>query len=260
MKTHDPETNYMSEQLVVLEDCGNYACITLNRPAKQNALNRAAQVQLQDILKQCVGRYAAVILTGAGSSFCAGVDADEARDGSASAPEYSRQGHMWSETIEMIRKHPSVFVAAVNGDALSDGVSVINVCDLAIANEAAEIGLPEITRASYPTIAGPSTQLRILRKHASWMILTGKRIDGRTAARWGLVNVAVPAARLMEEARAVAENIAKLNPVTVDWSKKAIDDIPAHVADWTTALEYGRVITAAIQNQIGKENFMPKKF
>ena len=80
MKTHDPETNYMSEQLVVLEDCGNYACITLNRPAKQNALNRAAQVQLQDILKQCVGRYAAVILTGAGSSFCAGVDADEARD------------------------------------------------------------------------------------------------------------------------------------------------------------------------------------
>ena len=249
----------MSEQLVTLEDCGNYGCITLNRPAKRNAMNRVAQVQLQDILRQCTGRYAAVILTGTGSSFCAGIEAVEPGDG-ARGPEYSRQGHTWSETIEMIRKHPSVFIAAVNGDALSDGVSLINVCDLAIANEEAKIGLPEITRASYPTIAGPSTQLRILRKHASWMILTGKRIDGRTAARWGLVNAAVPAARLMEEARAIAENIAKFNPVTVDWSKKAIDDIPAHVADWTTALEYGRVITAVIQNQIGKDNFMPKKF
>jgi len=260
MKTHDPEINHMSEQLVVLEDCGTYACITLNRPARQNAMNHAAQLQLQAILRECTGRYAAVVLTGAGASFCAGIDADEAADGSTKPPEYSRQGHTWSETIEMIRKHPSVFIAAVNGDALSDGVSLINVCDLAVANEEAGIGLPEITHASYPTIAGPSTQLRILRKHASWMILTGKRIDGRTAARWGLVNIAVPAARVMEEARMVAENIAKFNPVTVDWSKKAIDDIPAHVADWTTALEYGRVITAVIQNQIGKENFMPKKF
>lgn len=250
----------MSEQLVTVEDCSNYACITLNRPAKQNRMNRVAQIQLQDILRQCTGRYAAVILTGAGSSFCAGIEVAGPDDGSHSGPEYSRQGHMWSETIEMIRKHPSVFVAAVNGDALSEGVSLINVCDLAIANEEAGIGLPEITSASYPTIAGPSTQLRILRKHASWMILTGKRIDGRTAARWGLVNAAVPAGRLMDEARAVAENIAKFNPVTVDWSKKAIDDIPAHVADWTTALEYGRVITAVIQNQIGKENIMPKKF
>ena len=48
--------------------------------------------------------------------------------------------------------------------------------------------------------------------------------------------------------------------MTVDWTKKALDDIPAHVSDWTAALEYGRVVTAVIQNQIGKENVMPKKF
>jgi enoyl-CoA hydratase/carnithine racemase len=259
----------MSEQLVVLEDCGTYGCITLQRPQKQNAMNRAAQMQLQDILRQCVGRYASVILTGSGSSFCAGTDtedqhqptADTARGASGSSTsEFSRQGHTWTETIEMIRKHPSVFIAAVNGEATGDGVSLINVCDLAIVAEEAAISLPDITRASYPTVAGPSTQLRILRKHASWLILTGKRIDGRTAARWGLVNMAVPAERLMDEARAVAENIAKFNPVTLDWTKKALDDIPGHVSDWTAALEYGRVITAVVQNQIGRENFMPKKF
>ena len=245
----------MPEQLVSIEDCGKFACITLGR----ETLSRAAQLELQNVLTQSVGRYPAIILTGAGTSFCTGMEREEpSRAGARS--EFSRQGHCVSETIEMIRKHPAVFIAAVNGGATGDGVSLINVCDLAIAAEDATIALPEIAAAAYPTIAGPSTQLRILRKHASWMILTGKPIDGRTAARWGLVNIAVPANRVMEEARTVAENIARFNPVTIDWSKKALDDIPGHVSDWTAALEYGRVITSVIQNQIGKENVMPKKF
>src|SRR5690606_5715205 len=100
------------------------------------------QLQLQDILRQCVGRYACIILTGNGTSFCAGIEFEEPQAGSGASAEYSRQGHGWSETVEMIRKHPSVFIAAVNGDALSDGVSLINVCDLAIAAEEAKIGMP----------------------------------------------------------------------------------------------------------------------
>ena len=244
----------MSQQSITLDDRGAYACITLNRPDHGNTLDSGTQRALQEVLRQTVGRYKAIILTGAGAAFCTGIDRDDA------SAEYSRQGHAATETIELIRKHPSVFIAAVNGDATGDGVALINVCDLAIVAEDAKIAMPEITSASYPTIAGPSTQLRILRKHASWMLLTGKPIDGRTAARWGLVNMAVPANRLMDEARDIAEGIAKFNPVTIDWSKKALDDIPGHVSDWTAALEYGRVITSVIQNQIGKENFMPKKF
>lgn len=253
----------MSEELVLLEDFGSYACITLNRPEKRNAMSTAAQQQLQDVLKKCLGRYAAAVITGSGSAFCSGIDLKERREKlqAGEAPkEYSRQGHSWIETIEMVRRHPTVFIAAVNGHALGGGVSLINACDLAIAAEDVEIGMPEITFASYPTVAGPTTQLRILRKHAAWMILTGKRIDGRTAARWGLVNAAVPADKLLDEAKALAAHIAKFNPVTLDWSKKALDDIPAQVSDWTAALEYGRVVTSVIQNQIGKENVTPAKF
>jgi len=248
----------MSDQTVLVEDCGSYACITLNRPQQRNALDSAAQLELQAVLRQCVGRYAAIVLTGAGETFCTGVGSEDAS--SPGAARFSRLGQTWIETVEAIRKHPSVVIAAVRGAALGEGVTLINACDLAIAAEDAEIGLPEITRAAYPEGAGPSTQLRILRKHASWMILTGKPVDGRTAARWGLVNLAVPAERVLDEARAVAENIAKFNPTTVDWTKKAIDDIPSHVSDWTAALEYGRVITAVVQNQIGKDKVMPKKF
>ena len=248
----------MSDKAVLFEDSGSFGCITLNRPAKRNVLDRAAQIELQDVLRQCVGKYAAIVLTGAGEAFCAGIE-QEAQS-SDPASRFSRQGQTWVETIEAIRKHPSVVIAAVRGAALSEGVSLINACDLAIAADDAEIALPDITRSSYPETAGPSTQLRILRKHASWMILTGRPVDGRTAARWGLVNVAVPSGRVLDEARDVARNIAKFNPVTVDWTKKAIDDIPSHVSDWTAALEYGRVITAVVQNQIGKDKVMPSKF
>jgi enoyl-CoA hydratase/carnithine racemase len=253
----------MSDELVRLEDFGSYAVITLNRSEKRNAMSSQAQQQLQDILKRCLGRYAAAVITGSGNSFCSGIDLKERRERlqSGDAPtEYSRQGHSWVETIEAVRRHPTVFIAAVNGYALGGGVSLINACDLAIAANDAEIGMPEITFASYPTVAGPTTQLRILRKHAAWMILTGKRIDGRTAARWGLVNDAVPGESLLEEAKALAAHIAQFNKVTLDWSKKALDDIPNQVSDWTAALEYGRVVTSVIQNQIGKENVTPAKF
>jgi len=253
----------MSDDLVLLEDCGSYAVITLNRPDKRNAMNTAAQKRLQQLLRDNVGRYPVAIITGAGPAFCSGIDLKERRErlerGEAE-PEYSRQGHSWIETIEAIRVHPTVFIAAVNGYALGGGISLINVCDLAIAAEDAEIGMPEITFASYPTVAGPTTQLRILRKHASWLVLTGKRIDGITAARWGMVNKAVPKERLMDEARAVAEHVSRFNPVTLDWSKKALDDIPSKVSDWTTALEYGRTVTSVIQNQIGKDKVTPSKF
>ncbi|HYF16793.1 MAG TPA: enoyl-CoA hydratase/isomerase family protein [Ramlibacter sp.] len=253
----------MSEELVRLEDFGSYAVITLNRPEKRNAMSSAAQQQLQDILKQCLGRYPAAVITGSGPAFCSGIDLKERRERleSGDAPkEYSRQGHSWVETIEAIRKHPTVFIAAVNGTALGGGISLINVCDLAVCAEDAQIGMPEITFASYPTVAGPTTQLRLLRKHAAWLILTGKRIDGRTAAKWGLVNAAVPLDRVLEEAKALAAHVAQFDPTTLDWCKKALDDIPAQVSDWTSALEYGRVVTSVIQNQVGKDKVTPAKF
>lgn len=253
----------MSDDLVLLEDRGTYAVITLNRPDKRNAMSTAAQKRLQEVLKECVGKYAAIVLTGAGSAFCSGIDLKERAERlekGLQTPEYSRQGHSWIETVEMIRTHPAVFIAAVNGYALGGGVSLINVCDIAFAAETAEIGMPEITFASYPTVAGPSTQLRILRKHASWMILTGKRIDGITAAKWGMVNAAVPADKLMEEATKAAEHISGFNPVTLDWSKKALDEIPSHISDWTAALEYGRSVTSVVQNQLGKDKVTPNKF
>ena len=264
----------MSEQLVVLEDCGNYACITLNRPDQKNVLNRAALLQLQDILRQCVGRYASVILTGAGSDFCAGTDVEEQSGQNARGKafcagvdlrernEWVRKGakirgdnvrNKWYDTMgTIIRNHPAIFIAAVNGLALGGGATLVNVCDLAIMAEEAEIGIPRISWGIYPGTAGASTQVRVLRKHAAWPILTGRSISAAAAVEIGMVNLAVPAGKLLDEAKALAAHIAKFDPIALDWCKKALDQIPSQVADWSVALEYGRGVASIIREQTGR--------
>jgi enoyl-CoA hydratase/carnithine racemase len=125
-------------------------------------------------------------------------------------------------------------------------VTLINSSDLAVADEEAQIGMPEIGFGLYPGLAGPSTQLRLSSKRAAWMVLMGDRISGRRAEEWGLVNRAVPASALKETALQIAEAIASRDAVTLTWSKKALWEVPMHISDWTAALEYGE----SIGNQI----------
>ena len=223
--------------VLVSEREDGVALVTFNRADKRNAMNRQARREILEALGWLRGRARVIVLTGNGPSFCAGVDLKEASLDprlSASDGEFS-----WLDVQEAIRRHPAVFIAAVNGYALGGGVTLINACDLAIAAEHAEIGMPEIGFGLYPGLAGPSTQLRILRKRAAWMVLTGQRIDGRTAQSWGLVNAAVAAERLMDEAMELASHVARFDAVTLEWCKRALWTVPAQLSDWTTALEFG---------------------
>jgi enoyl-CoA hydratase/carnithine racemase len=109
-------------------------------------------------------------------------------------------------------------------------------------------------------VAGASTQTRVLRKNAAWPILTGRRISAQEAVEIGMINMVVPGDRLLDEAKALASHIAQFNPVSLDWCKKALDQIPSHISDWPVALEYGRTVTSIIQQQIGKDQVSPDKF
>jgi enoyl-CoA hydratase/carnithine racemase len=68
----------------------------------------------------------------------------------------------------------------------------------------------------------------------------------------GIVNLAVPAANLLDEANALAAHVASFDPIALDWCKKALDQIPSHFSDWSVAMEYGRGVGSIIQEQIGK--------
>lgn len=224
------------------------ARITLNRPDQRNAMNRAARRALVDSLEACRDRARTVVLTGAGPAFCAGIDLKEARaDGEAGGPPPAELGSSWIEVQDHIRHHPAVFIAAVNGFALGGGVTLINSCDLALAAEDAPIGMPEASFGLYPGLAGPSTQLRIAPKHAAWLVLTAERISGRTAASWGLVNEAVPLEDLPEAALVLARKIARYDAVTLEWCKRALREIPSHLSDYTSALEFGEGIGTQIR-------------
>jgi enoyl-CoA hydratase/carnithine racemase len=253
-----------AEPLVLVETVDDGICrVTLNRPDKRNAMNRAAREALLDALDRCrAERAKVVLLTGAGPAFCSGVDLKEAAGSAGEQPtdDAATRRSVWKNVQEEIRRHPAIVIAVVNGFALGGGVTLINSSDLALAAEDAPIGMPEVSFGIYPGLAGPSTQLRISPKRAAWMVLTGERIDGRTAEAWGLVNRAVLAADLAEAALGVARHIARYDAVTLEWCKRALWEIPMHVSDWTAALEYGENQRAQVQIRTdvaarGLENF-----
>jgi enoyl-CoA hydratase/carnithine racemase len=237
---------------IVLTGKGAYAILTINREAKRNAMNREGRRNMMIALEHVKNRYPVVILTGVGSTFCAGVDlkerADDVARGDMSASDE------WVNVNIAIREHPSVFIAAVNGIALGGGATLINVCDLAVAADTVEIGMPEMGFSTYPAMAGPSTQLSLSRKRVSWMVLTAQRISAATALDWGLVNCCVPPGELMATAEDIAGKVAKLNPHALAVAKQALDTIPAVITDWRQGFNYGALANARIQQRNAGEN------
>lgn len=247
-----------ASDLVRVEIFGEHGIITINREEKRNAMNRASRNALRAAMDQVVGVCKAVVLTGTGGSFCAGVDLKERvldkEQGKDTAVEE------WIDVNVAIREHPSIFIAAVNGLALGGGATLVNVCDLAIASNNAQIGMPELGFATYPGLAAPATQLTLNRKRAAWMILTTDRIDGPTAAEWGLVNKCVESEALREEALALAERVAQFDATALTASKIALDRIPASITDWRQAFVYGQFSNSWIRARTGAQGEGLRKF
>jgi len=217
-----PEKKITPEnELVLVEDHGNWALLTLNRPEKRNAMSAAAQKRFREALQE-VYEKRVVVLTGVGSAFCAGIDLKEAA--SAPPPEH-RVGaaslSSWDQCMEDIRKHPAIFVAAVNGFSLGGGSTLIHNCELAVAAESSSLGTPEIGFGQWPVLSGPSLINRALPKHAAEIIFMAKSIDAATAYRMGLVNEVVPDDQLIARATEIAEHISAFDANTLDWSKRA---------------------------------------
>jgi enoyl-CoA hydratase/carnithine racemase len=226
--------------LVLMEKKDSYGIITLNRPEKRNALNLAAQAELRAALEDAREDCKVLVITGAGTmAFCSGVDLSERR--AAQAGEPGRRpawgGDSWFETQEVLLHHPAILIAAVNGYALGGGLTLVNNCEMAVASETAQFGMPEMGFAAFPALAGPSTMHRILPKHAAYMVFTAERINARTAERWGIVNELVDPAKLLPRAEELARRIAQFDAMVLDYSKKALREIPS--LDWTRSLDYG---------------------
>jgi enoyl-CoA hydratase/carnithine racemase len=235
----------MSDTILV-EERREFAVIRLNRPDKRNAMDRSSRRTLHEAFDRIRGRLSAVVLTGSGETFCSGVDLKEHKADldRGVAPDPASD---WIEVVSAIRQHPAIFIAAVNGVALGGGSTLISVCDLAIAADEAEIGMPEIGFGAYPQFAGPGAQKQLTAKRAAWLALTTERIDGGTPSDWGMVNLSVPRAELMKQAERLAAKIAAFDPRALSETKQALDMIPARISDWRRCFEYGLEVNARLR-------------
>jgi enoyl-CoA hydratase/carnithine racemase len=231
---------------IVITQHEHWAELRINREPKRNAMNREARQGLLHAFDDLRGTVKVIVITGTGRSFCAGMDLKEVEaDRAAGIPGASEE---WIGVTLAIRAHPAIFIAAVNGVALGGGSTLINVCDLAIASTEASIGCPEMGFATYPGMAGPAAQLSgITRKQAAWMILTTNRIDGATAARWGMVNECVQPDELLPRAHALAAQVAQFDADALAESKLALDRIPAVITNWKDAMDHGQMVNQTIR-------------
>jgi len=211
----------MAYENIVVSAEDRVSVVTLNRPQVLNALNRATMDELVDALEGYDRDDAVrcVILTGAGRAFAAGADINEFRGATPVTMLNQYRFQQW----ERIRKIGKPIIAAVNGFCLGGGCELAMLCDIILAAEAARFGQPEINLGLMPGAGGTQRLPRAVGKHrAMELILTGRQITAQVAYEWGLVNRVVPGEMLMDEARALAREIAEKAPVAVRLAKEAI--------------------------------------
>lgn len=237
----------MSGPILVTRHEG-WAEIRIDREAKRNAMDRASRQGLLSAFAELREDCRAIVLTGTGAAFCAGMDLKEREADRIAGIEGA--GDEWIAVNMAIRSHPAIFIAAVNGLALGGGATLLNCCDLAIASTRASIGCPEMGFATYPGMAGPAIQLSgITRKQAAWMVLTTNRIDGATAERWGMVTEVLEPEALLPRAAEIAQQVARFDGVALAESKKALARIPAFITDWQEAMDHGQMVNLTIRSR-----------
>lgn len=199
------------------------ALIELNRPKELNALNRQLMGEIRDALKMLDedDNVRAIILTGGEKVFAAGADIKQMADATAIDMLNIDQFSTWDQ----IRKTKKPIIAAVSGFALGGGCEVAMTCDMIIASETAKFGQPEIKIGTMPGAGGTQRLTRAVGKTlAMEMVLTGRFISAEEALQAGLINRIVPVELLLDEAKKLAGEIAKLSPVAVKLAKEAVNN------------------------------------
>jgi enoyl-CoA hydratase len=214
----------MSEPLVLVEADGPILTVTLNRPEKRNATNAEVLCRLLDAWIQLDEdpNLRVAILTGKGTTFCAGMDLGEIIR--------LRQGVRDNDWIIRMQDNPDTslkaylktyrptkpIIMAVEGFARAGGTEILQGTDIRVAGESAVFGVTEVQRGLFP-MAGSAVRLRrqISYAVAAEMLLTGEDLPAQRAYELGLINYVVPDGQSLAKAREIADRIARNGPIAV---------------------------------------------
>lgn len=208
-----------------IERRGVAAVVTLDRPGSRNAVSRTMAAALVDALDELSADpdVRAVVLTGAGEqAFCAGADLKERA--TMSEAEVRRFLADLGRALELLETMPKPVIAAINGFALGGGLELALACDLRLAATSATLGLTEVRLGIIPGGGGTQRLPRIVGvARAKELVFTGRRIAADEAERIGLVNRVCQPEALLDEAVAIADEIALGGPLAIAQAKFAID-------------------------------------
>lgn len=222
---------------ILIEKNDTIGIITINRPTKLNALNKATIEELHEGFKSLNedATVKAIIITGSGEkAFVAGADISEFANFSVeNGGKLAAQGQ--AMLFDYVQNLSTPVIAAVNGFALGGGLELAMACHFRIASTNAKMGLPEVTLGVIPGYGGTQRLAQLVGKgRAMEMIMTAAMIDADTAKNYGLVNHVVEQAQLLDLAKELATKISKNSSIAI---AKAIEAVNANYIDGVNGYE-----------------------
>jgi methylglutaconyl-CoA hydratase len=201
------------------------ATITLNRPEKRNAISTP---MIEDIFgalnaAQADSAIRVVILTGAGKTFCSGMDLETLQAIADQSPDENlADSRRMSRMFQLVYGFPKPLITAVNGAAIAGGCGLATLSDFTVTAPEAKFGYTEVRIGFIPALVSVMLRRQVGEKHARDLLLTGRIIDAAEAFRLGLVNEIVPLEDLMKRAHEVAMMFVESSPVSLAMTKRLL--------------------------------------
>jgi len=226
---------------LLIEDHGAVRQLTLNRPDEHNALNTALTQGLLDALRNAEADDSvnAVVLTGAGKSFCAGADTTEF---SALVPEdpgaVTRRADLTTSLHLVFSQMSKPVIAAVRGNALGGGAGLAIACDMVVMSDTVRFGYPELKHGIVAAVVLANLVRQVGKKQAFELVAMADAIDGARALALGIANRVAPDDEVLGVAIQIAERLAGWSPIAMATTKRTFH----RVADLSLAqaLDVGR--------------------
>jgi methylglutaconyl-CoA hydratase len=250
--------------LALYEVKNQVAVITINRADKRNALSRALIDALLAAFARAQGDggVRCVVLTAAGSVFCAGMDLAELQE-SVDAPR--EMNPVWDDALRLARLYDLIYtlpkptIAAVQGAAVAGGAGLVAVCDLAVAVPDAKFGYPEVRRGLVAAMVMPHLMRHVGERTARYLLLTAEMIDANESLRVGLINEVVAPDRLPERALALANSCVEGGPNALAKTKEYLHQFSRQALSIEEAAKASAAPRLTDECQQGLRAFFAKK-
>ena len=229
----------MSEPVLLLTRDGGVARVTLNRPEVRNAFNAELIVALRDAFAalSTEENVRAIVLDGAGKTFCGGADVNWMRASLDLPPkENVRDAKRMSDMFRTIDRCPKPVIGRIHGAALGGGAGLVAVCDIVVSTPDTFYGFTETKLGIIPAVISPFVLAKIGVSNARALFLTGERFSAERAERVGLIHEVVEATAIDARVAAIVRELGSAGPHAVAAAKTLIAKVTAATYDESRSL------------------------